>query len=311
MTAEREIPRWALRGAAIWSSALAAVGGWWAVGGAGYPLGPNDPRGLEVGSLFAAITPLTGSVAFAALGLAGLAAGIAVRTRQSSVPLRGFGGALAVILLFVVPDIRVVQNFAYLFFGYTGLWDGALAFQVFCMLGGALWACVAVDGRVVERDHGLARWGKGAAYVAAMLMLPYPVVRIAWALGVPLGIPDALLDRSDLTARIGEAGLGAMFVVGAGLTIGLARRWGETLPGWMPFLGGRDIPVWLAVVPAAIAAILISQAGLRIVAWTLIGQGQLTAETWGMGGPGLSWLPAGAALGVAAYGYYLRRLSEP
>ncbi|GAA3083583.1 hypothetical protein GCM10020000_82210 [Streptomyces olivoverticillatus] len=39
------------------------------------------------------------------------------------------------------------------------------------------------------------------------------------------------------------------------LTIGLVRPWGERVPRWIPFLGGRRIPVWAAVVPAALGSL--------------------------------------------------------
>ena len=41
------------------------------------------------------------------------------------------------------------------------------------------------------------------------------------------------------------------------LTIGLVRPWGEVMPGWIPVLGKRRIPVGAAVIPAAAGAVLI------------------------------------------------------
>lgn len=41
------------------------------------------------------------------------------------------------------------------------------------------------------------------------------------------------------------------------LSIGLVRPWGEVVPDWVPFLGGRVVPVKAAVIPAGAGAALI------------------------------------------------------
>ncbi|MEU9677431.1 MULTISPECIES: hypothetical protein [Streptomyces] len=40
--------------------------------------------------------------------------------------------------------------------------------------------------------------------------------------------------------------------------IGLIARWGEVFPRWVPYLGGRQVPRWAAVVPAAIGATVLT-----------------------------------------------------
>ena len=35
---------------------------------------------------------------------------------------------MSAVLVVVIPNLRVMQNFAYLFFAYTGLWDWPLFF---------------------------------------------------------------------------------------------------------------------------------------------------------------------------------------
>ena len=49
----------------------------------------------------------------------------------------------AVTFLLLVPDIRILQNFAYLFFGYLGLVDAATGWMLAAMVGGVLWAGAA------------------------------------------------------------------------------------------------------------------------------------------------------------------------
>jgi hypothetical protein len=46
------------------------------------------------------------------------------------------------------------------------------------------------------------------------------------------------------------AALATLAVGGAILTLGLIQRWGEVFPRWIPFVGGKRVPISLAVVPA-------------------------------------------------------------
>lgn len=42
------------------------------------------------------------------------------------------------------------------------------------------------------------------------------------------------------------------------LTLGLVHPWGEVVPRWVPFLGGRNIPIRAAVIPASAGAVIIT-----------------------------------------------------
>lgn len=273
----------------IWSLLLALAGAFWALGGAGFPFGANDPRAAQVGSLFSTAEPLPTGIVMVVIGVLGA---VLVRVRP-------FAWVMAFSLVILVPDTRVVQNFAYLFMGYTGLWDGPLLFMVFCIAGGALWAVAGWRG-----PSGVPRWGRAATYAAALLALPYAAVRLAWAAGIPLGVPDGFLMEGG---GLAEAVLGGLCVAGAVLTLGLVQRWGEVFPRWIPYLRGRRVPVWLAVVPGLAAAAMMTQAGLRALIWFVRGEVTMTADTWGAFGPALSWLPWGLALFLATYAYFLRR----
>jgi hypothetical protein len=44
----------------------------------------------------------------------------------------------------------------------------------------------------------------------------------------------------------------------------MRRRWGDIFPGWVPNLGGSRVPPLLAIVPASIAAILLTTGGFAI-----------------------------------------------
>lgn len=318
----RHWPLWAAPAAAIWSVLFGLTGAYWALGGSGFPFGPGGPRVGEVGSLFDAAEPTTMGVVMAVLGLAGAAAALVMTRATRTWPPLIFAAVMSVILLVIVPDLRVIQNFAYLFFGYTGLWDWGLLFMLGAMAGGVLWAAAAlvclrrVRGTCQHcgrSDPGAGvsgstlRWGRWATYTAAALALPYPVVRIGWALGIPLGV-DRLVGVFTVPERVGLVLLfGGLPVGGAVLTLGLLQRWSEVFPRWIPYLRGRRVPIWFAVVPAMWAAVVLVQAGSRMVVWTVSGASPITADTWGSGLPGLSWLPWGLALCAATYAYYLRR----
>jgi hypothetical protein len=144
--------------------------------------------------------------------------------------------------------------------------------------------------------------------VAAIVPLVYATTRWVWALGIPLGIDAHLLQAAGEGAWAGAV-LGTVAICGAGLTLGLARDWGETFPRWLPFVGGRSVPMVLAVVPASVVAILVTAAGLMFWRRTLLGVGAFTLSggSWAALGPELLWPLWGVALGAATLAYYLRR----
>ena len=290
-----------------WSGLTLLVGCWWALGGAGFPFGAADARAAEVGSLFGSAAPRPSGLVVLAVGAAGIVLAV---TRR---PPRGACLLLAAVLLLAVPDIRLLQNTAYLFFGFTGLWDGALLAIVWSVAGGLAWLALAAPvrgGGVAGWERWLLRHRTGVTRLAAALALPYPVVRIGWALGIPVGVPAGYLDGSDLVLRLMEAGLGLLAIGGAVLTLGLVRPWGRVVPRWVPRLGGRPVPVRAAVVPGLLAGVMILAAGLRVAGWTVSGEIELTAGTWGTGAPGLAWPAWGLAVAAATHAYALARRAE-
>ncbi|GAB3762454.1 hypothetical protein [Microlunatus parietis] len=304
--------------AGAWSAVAVVVGALWAGDVVPAPFGRNDPRAADVMSYFAGIEPWTAGLGAIVVGVAGLltAAGmIMLRGRRwPAIP----GLVLAAGLLLVVPDARVIQNFAYLFFGYTGLWDAGLAAMIVSIAGGVLWAAASF-GRLGAARPGSLGWRVPVTYLAAALALPYGIVRGAWGLGIPLGTSSLAWIERDAAAFgidpwVIRAGLLAVFaglpVGGALLTTGLVRPWGERLPSWLPGLGGRRVPIWLAVVPGAGAAIMILQFGLRTTPGTIAAVATMTPENWGATAPGLFILPWGIALALAVYGYAARRLGH-
>jgi hypothetical protein len=261
------------------------------------------------------------------------------------------GALLAAILLLLMTGLNLLVLFGYVpFVVFRFLANGRIdnryldaltqwtvVHQVLCLAGGFLWlaatvayrrrsgeACVYCGRR--EGPEGwqepsrAARWGRIAVYVSIVAPVFYAFTRYAWALGFPLGLSEADLQRGqERGAWIAGLFLANFGLVGAGLTFGLVQRWGEAFPRWMIVLARRRVPIALAVVPASLVSVLLLVGG--IVVWSQLGQmiarlaargaeGReiISAVVFGVGGV-LLFPVWGAALAVAALGYYYRRRS--
>ena len=110
-------------------------------------------------------------------------------------------------------------------------------------------------GQAAEpRFQPVSRWITAAAYAVPLCVLPSALWR-QWALadGPPRGC------RQDMQAwePYYVTGLSVVSFAAALLTIGLVRPWGEVLPGWIPLVGGRTVPVRAAVTAASLGTIFI------------------------------------------------------
>jgi nitroreductase len=139
--------------------------------------------------------------------------------------------------------------------------------------------------------------------VAVLAPAPYEITRVAWFLGIPLGIPHDFLTMMQDTPGMLEVGLGcALASIGGGiLTHGLVGRWGEVYPSWVFGLAGRRVPPMLAVVPATVVAVVLVPAGFMNL------RSPITTDSWDVTAPGILWIVWGAALGAATLAYHLRR----
>src|SRR5215216_2088367 len=340
----RRWPAWIGYGAAAWSLAYGLLGLYWTLGRAGFPFGSENDPGAAL-SILGGVRADFGAPVIAALGLAVAMA----RTRRGHGALRaallGFAWAAAATLALVIPDYRVLVAVAYtpiVLIGAPFGWPPGVSIldvfpwpvvnQFVCIGGGLLWAATAVTyGRRSRgacescgRDDAGAgwttpdsaeRWGRLATYVAVIIPVIYAVTRWAWALGFPLGISEEFFrEGQEVGLWWAGAALATLAVGGAVLTLGLVQRWGEVFPRWIPFLSGKRVPIWFAVVPASLVAVLVTTAGLMFVRMTLtgrlgaiLGEGVLSAENWAALAPELLWPLWGAALGAATLAYYYRR----
>ncbi|MGX7672743.1 hypothetical protein [Plantactinospora sp. DSM 117369] len=188
------------------------------------------------------------------------------------------------------------------------------------LLGGGLSFAAAATSGTARRHAPAGRpeprpvpgWTRRWAYAACLLpVLGFTVPHACWLLGVPLGIPADELRRAveDIGPLTGLL-LTLTPLLGGLLTLGLAARWGQVLPRWLPGLAGRRVPPALAFVPAGVTAV-------ALIAYGLIGIGMLagalaTGATtwaelragWAVAGTELVFLAWGITLAVAATGYH-------
>ncbi|MBO2453460.1 hypothetical protein J4573_40650 [Actinomadura barringtoniae] len=307
--------------ALIWSSAYGLLGLGWALGLGGFPYGLGDP---DRGTVLADLGPGAGGSVIAVLGVLGVVAAVAA-DRSGSRPLRNgvsvFGGVMAVVLILVVPDARLVQNLVYGLFGYFGKLTWPVVNQLVCVGGGLAWTVTALVCRRRTRGactrcgreataagwttpSAAARWGRWATYAAMVVPLPYPVARLVEAIGIPLGFTDTA-DQEPVTLALMMTFLAFLAFGGIALTFGLVRPWGEIFPRWIPYLRGRRVPVAAAVVPATAAAVLMFTAGLSFGLGFVEHGGR--APLWQQWTVSLSWTSWGIFLGAAALAYHLRR----
>ena len=95
------------------------------------------------------------------------------------------------------------------------------------------------DAGVPRRAAGIGRLGTAAAWISAVCCLPYLVLKVAWTVGVPLGITDrSVLDSGGWVA--GNAVMAVVQLAGLLLVLALTRPWARRAPAWLLLL-----PVWV------------------------------------------------------------------
>ncbi|GII91532.1 hypothetical protein Ssi02_17630 [Sinosporangium siamense] len=310
----------------MWFLLYGALGAAWALGAPGFPWGSGDPDG-EI-SLLNWLTPGPGGWAITAFCLIG--AGVTFAVTRSAMPVWP-AWPLAAVLIFVVPDARILMGLGYTpllvvgpLFGWApeGLtfadaWPWPVVNQVLCAAGGLLLAATALRHRRRDdcrcatdwtRPEAVARWGRLAVYVAVAVPLFYSVTRWSWGLGIPLGVSERFLAEGEAEEPgIWQVGayLATAGAVGCVLTLGLVQRWGEIFPRWMPGLRGRRVPPLLAIIPAGVVSIAVTVTGMSYVRVALTGEIDITM--WGTWLPSAFWPLWGIGLAAATLAYHLRR----
>jgi hypothetical protein len=339
--------RWAPYAAVVWSLIYAALGVYWAVGGGRFLYYP-EPTSDGMSSLVGRLVPGVAWIVVMMAGIPAAVMGIAmlrgVRNRVLRPLFITAGALLGLILLLAMIEFSLLIELAYIpyvvfnliigsEFGRTFV-DGMLqsrwtiAYQMLCLLGGFLWLAATVVYARQSADACLycgrrdgppgwnsperaARWGRIAVYVAMIAPIFYTLTRYAWALGIPWGMSMERL-RAGRVTHLWTSGLflATFSLVGALLMLGLVQRWGEVFPRWIPFLGGKQVPIALAITPAAIVSVLFMVGG--IATWSGLSQMSMASKIVGESivvfvGPLLLFPIWSVALVVATLGYYYRR----
>lgn len=348
----RRWPDWVAYATAAWSLGYSALGIWWARGGAGFPFGLANDSGATLSWFTGATARKGGPVIAAAGAIATLVALYMARQGHTervgsnttvATVVKAFGWTVAVILCLGVPDFRVLVVVAYapiILLGAPFDWPQPVRLvdvipwpvlnQAVCIVGGVAWAAttLAFQRRVGDacaycgrrsprvewqQPDAARRWGGWAVAVAVAIPLLYAATRFAWALGIPLGLTEAFYREGERTGLWWRgAALATLAVVGAALTVGLAKPWGEVFPRWVPRLAGRRVPPALAIVPATFVSLIVSSAGLMFVRMAIRGTFMLGThrvtftENWGGLWPELVWPIWGVALGAATLAYQYR-----
>jgi hypothetical protein len=350
----RDWQRWAPYAAVAWSLLYAALGVYWAVSGLGFPYAPAAvPDAL--GPLLGRFDPTVAWIIVLAAGIPAAALGAAllrgVRGRVLRPLLITAGALLAGLLLLLMTGLDLLVKVGYIpgvILGlvtagkrqaYLAAWtQWTTIHQMLCLLGGFLWLAATVS--YARRSAGAcpycgrgdgpegwrgperaARWGRIAVIVALAAPVFYALTRYAWALGIPLGMSQEYLRQGqERGIWIGGLSLATFGLVGALLMLGLVQRWGEVFPRWMLGLAGRRVPIALAVVPAALASVLLVVGGIGI--WSGLAQMVANMKAAGLDdmgifgaiifqlGPTMLFPVWGLALAVATLGYYYRRRGQ-
>lgn len=336
---------WTPFAAAGFSLVYTLVALYWAGGGQGFPWGAsaNDPldRSDDAG-FFVRLQPFETGMSIAAFCLFGVVCALLIANRSRARPWRYFLATYAwtttALALLGVLDERLLMAVAYLpiilvnaVFGFMPLtvaeflekaltW--AMVNQIICLAGGLLWGLTALFYTRLLREacpacgrgegplelRTLWFWGRWSVGIAIGLPLFYIGTRVLWLLNIPFGIDPNLLNEFRASGSIWSgAGLAAVAGAGALLTLGLIKPWGEVFPRWLPVIGGKRVPVALAVLPATIIAAMLIAGPTKIM---LFHNGATTFSwRWSelVTNP-IVWFPLwGVALGIATWTYYLRR----
>lgn len=323
-------PSWIGYVAMVWSVLYGALHLYWLLGGSGYPF---EKDGVVFAAMVTYLPEKVGSIGFVILCLMGIGIGLAMQKPLKSIWFKWliltYAWGFAIALLLFVPDTNLIAAMAYAFlFKFAFTWQ--MINQIICIIGALLWmisvviyqrkvrsACEYCGRKKDGETFFLVRWGGLLTIIAALAPLPYAITRFAWALNIPLLVNDQFFkefSEVNPNARMTEWIFGLLCIGGGLLTLGLIQKWGEIFPRWFPLIGGRRVPIMLAVIPASIVAIAVIAAGLvftlgflAVTLHLVPSDDIISTHIWGAVGPMIFWVPWGVTLGLAGIAYYYRR----
>ncbi|TDC85562.1 hypothetical protein [Actinomadura sp. 7K507] len=114
-------------------------------------------------------------------------------------------------------------------------------------------------GSVSPGRTGAPRWAVWCAWATVLCTVPSGVWRMALGFGVDVGFTGRLGEMyTGVDIMVYVLALTVVSQAAAFLTLGLVRPWGETVPRWIPYLGGRRVPPLAAIVTASLGGVAVS-----------------------------------------------------
>lgn len=152
------------------------------------------------------------------------------------------------------------------------------------------------------------RWAVRAAHLTTLVVLPSGLWRIAMVFGYPSGHTEAGFESFEtFGAKMWMLALSVLSELVAVLTVGLVRPWGEVVPRWIPFIGGRRVRPMAVVVPAALGSLVLTLLWANVPWWWTYPNEDMTSTGHLVVGilyqPLILWGPLTAAV---TFSYYRR-----
>lgn len=297
--------------AAAASLTAAALGATWLATGTRNPL---DHPGRPFSSALAAYPDDWTNGIFLGCALIALAAALWPR----GLPGREWAAGAGIVALLALMDASTLMAVGYLPATLVGPLlgldeaDVSLFASPGLLLQVLLLTTVAAFGAVIARRFraagaDLARVTARTRFwtrIAVEAPLAYALTRVLMFFCVP-GFDMAGFGEPILWAGLG---LAVSASLGAWLTCGLVRPWGEVFPRWLPGLRGRRVPIRLAVVPGLLVAVMVATAAKSMIqslgdddTWTAVTEWPLVTL------PTLLWPLWAFALAMATANYGIRR----
>lgn len=193
-----------------------------------------------------------------------------------------------------------------------GAYGGRIAWSWAMAIAAVTWAWLAYGSFASDREVTNPRWGKTVTILAAFGGVPYALTRLSWVTPWPLGGFDPRTGHVELFAAVsGDTAIriqgfliGMSAVLAAVLTLGLIGRWGEVVPRWVPWVGGRAVPVMMAVGPGAFATVTLCVSAPGVLARAVQMSSWVDGALFVLLFPCPVW---GPLLGAAVFAYWRRR----
>ncbi|WP_030463970.1 hypothetical protein [Kitasatospora sp. NRRL B-11411] len=162
-----------------------------------------------------------------------------------------------------------------------------------------------------DTERPVPVWALRLAKALPFIVLPHCLWRLPFAVNFTMGQVDPHHPPMPWWAPGYVVGLSVLTETLCVLSTGLVASWGELVPRWIPFLGGRRVPRLAVVVPAVLGGFaLVAMFDLYPLAWVGIlpevgySNGWWRFLAWVCITPAMLWGPIVLAL---AWSYDRRR----